>query len=66
MTLLLEVSAYTSAPPGVTSPITITLLSQPLCTLFRAQYAHLLLGSLHQEGGCLSRVQHSLAERVLV
>ena len=27
---------------------------------------HLLLGSLHQEGGCLSRANHSLAERVLV
>lgn len=68
VTLLLEVSAYTSAPAGVTSPIAIALLSRPLlsapCSLHK--YAHLLLGSLHQEGGCLSRAHHGWAERLLV
>lgn len=68
VTLLLEVSAYTSAPPGVTSPIAIALLSRPLLSApcFLHKYAHLLLGSLHQEGGCLSRAHHGLAEWVLV
>ena len=68
VTLLLEVSAYTSAPPGVTSPIAIALLSRPLpsAPCFLHKCAHLLLGSLHQEGGGLSRAHHGLAEQVLV
>lgn len=59
---------YTSAPPGVTSPITTALLSRPLLSAPCSghKYADLLLGSLHQEGGCLSRAHHGLAERVLV